>query len=155
MTTGSPIDQALRDEGFLSALRAGRLARLQRAMAEHGAEVCLFFNQANVRYSTGTAAMTVYSDSASIRCAVVPAEGSPVLFEHPKLVQRARHIVPDVHPMHAWEFTDDPGSHARVWAEELLHTIGQLDTSGRLFVDKLGAPAITALLERDVRLADA
>src|SRR5207245_3158240 len=48
----------------LGALRAERLARLQGAMRVHGADVCLFFNQANVRYATGTAAMTVYANGA-------------------------------------------------------------------------------------------
>jgi Xaa-Pro dipeptidase len=152
MVTDVAMDPVLRSDAFLLALRAGRLERLQRAMADHGAEACLFFNQANVRYATGTAAMTVYSDSAFVRCAVVPVEGSPILFEHPKLVERARRIVADVRPMHAWEFTDDPASHARVWVDELLDGT---DLPGRLFVDKLGAPAIAALQERGVSLADA
>src|SRR5438105_10517023 len=149
------IDPALLEDVFGAALRAGRLERLQRAMAAHGAEVCLFFNQANVRYATGVAAMTVYSDSAFVRCAVVLAEGPPVLFEHPKLVERARRTVADVRPMHAWEFTDDPESHAHVWAEEVGALVGQMGASGPWFVDKLGAPAFAALSDRGVRLADA
>ena len=59
------IDPALLEDVFGAALRAGRLERLQRAMAAHGAEVCLFFNQANVRYATGVAAMTVPGGLAS------------------------------------------------------------------------------------------
>jgi Xaa-Pro dipeptidase len=147
--TGAPVVD-------LAALRAGRLARLQGAMAGHGAGACLFFNQANVRYATGTAAMTVYSDSAFVRCAVVPARGAPVLFEHPKLVSRARELVADVRPMHAWEFTDDPSSHATVWAAELVDAVGQLGAAGEpLFIDKLGAPAIRALSDAGVSIADA
>ena len=139
-----------------AALRAGRLERLQSAMAAHGAETCLFFNQANVRYATGSAAMTVYSDSAFVRCALVPVDGSPVLFEHPKLVERARTVAADVRPMHAWEFTDDPASHAAVWAAEIVDATRELGASlPVVFVDKLGAPAIGALGEAGVSIADA
>lgn len=155
MITESAIDEALRAAGFLARFRAGRLGRLQRAMVAHDAEVCLFFNQANVRYATGTAAMTVYSDTSFVRCAVVPAEGSPVLLEHPKLLARARRTVADVRPMHAWEFTDDPEWHARRWADEVLDAVAEIGVTGPLFVDKLGAPAMGALLDRDVRIADA
>jgi Xaa-Pro aminopeptidase len=130
----------------LAALRAERLARLQAAMRAHGADACLFFNQANVRYATGTAAMTVYSNGAFVRCAVVPAEGAPILFEHPKLVNRAAPVVADVRPMPAWEFSDDPEADARVWALDIAAAL--VDTgvaSRRLFVDKLGTPAYGAL----------
>src|SRR5262245_54570914 len=97
----------------LAALRSERLGRLQDAMRAHGADVCLFFNQANVRYATGTAAMTVYANGAFVRCALVPAEGAPILFEHPKLLYRVRDVVGDVRPMPAWEFGDDPDGDAQ------------------------------------------
>ena len=132
----------------LGALRAGRLARLQDAMRAHGAEACLFFNQANVRYATGTAAMTVYSSGAFVRCALVPAEGAPILFEHPKLVYRVRDIVDDVRPMPAWEFSDDPDGDARTWAAEITAALSDAGVSSRrLFVDKLGTPAYRALAD--------
>jgi Xaa-Pro aminopeptidase len=116
------------------------------AVRAHGAEACLFFNQANVRYATGTAAMTVYSNGAFVRCALVPADGAPILFEHPKLLYRARPIVADVRPMPAWEFGDDPEADARAWAGELASALRELGVDAReLFVDKLGTPAFTAL----------
>jgi Xaa-Pro aminopeptidase len=130
----------------LAALRSERLARLQDAMRAHGADVCLFFNQANVRYATGTAAMTVYSNGAFVRCALVPAEGAPILFEHPKLLYRVRDVVDDVRPMPAWEFSDDPDGDARAWAAEIAAALPDAGvTDRRLFVDKLGTPAFRAL----------
>lgn len=130
----------------LEALRAERLVRLQAAMRAHGAEACLLFNQANVRYATGTAAMTVYSNGTFIRCALVPAEGAPILFEHPKLLYRVRPIVADVRPMPAWEFSDDPDADARAWAGEIALALGDAGVDAReLFVDKLGTPAFAAL----------
>jgi len=53
----------------LAKVRRERLGRLQAAMRAHGAEACLFFNQGNVRYATGSAIMTVYSMSAFVRAA--------------------------------------------------------------------------------------
>src|SRR5262245_2235375 len=114
-------------------------------MREHGADVCLFFNQANLRYATGTAAMTVYSNGAFVRCALVPAEGAPTLFEHPKLLYRVRDVVEDVRPMPAWEFSDDPEGDARTWASEIAAALSDAGVSSRrLHVDKLGTPAYRA-----------
>src|SRR5205085_10618130 len=64
------------------ALRAERLARLQAAMAAHGLEACLLFSEPNVRYATGAITMPIWSMSTFTRCAVVPAVGQPILFEH-------------------------------------------------------------------------
>ncbi|SVD45738.1 uncharacterized protein METZ01_LOCUS398592, partial [marine metagenome] len=44
-----------------SALRAGRLARLQKMMRRHEIPVCLFYNPANIRYATGTEVMGVWT----------------------------------------------------------------------------------------------
>src|SRR5262245_27299191 len=68
----APLDTSSVD---LATLRAERLTRMQAAMRDAGADVALFFMPGNIRYATGTAIMTVYSMSASVRCAVVPAEG--------------------------------------------------------------------------------
>jgi Xaa-Pro aminopeptidase len=139
----------------LTALRSERLARLQDAMREHGADVCLFFNQANVRYATGTAAMTVYSNGAFVRCALVPAEGAPILFEHPKLLYRVRALVHDVRPMPAWEFSDDPDGDARAWAAEIATALADAGIADRrLFVDKLGTPAYRALADAGFAFED-
>ena len=104
----------------LPKLRRERLERLQAAMRAHGAEACLFFNQGNVRYATGSAIMTVYSMSAFVRCALVPASGRPILFEHPGSLHVSRRIVEDVRPMTAWEWTDDPSAEATRWAKEIV-----------------------------------
>jgi Xaa-Pro aminopeptidase len=124
-------------------------------MREHGADVCLFFNQANVRYATGTAAMTVYSNGAFVRCALVPAEGAPILFEHPKLLYRVRDVVADVRPMPAWEFSDDPDGDARAWAAEIAGALADAGIADRrLFVDKLGTPAYGALADAGCTFED-
>src|SRR5438093_1194653 len=85
-------------------LRTERLHRLQDAMRAHDLDGCLLLHDPNVRYATGASAMPVWSMSTFTRCAVVPAEGTPILFEHPNSVHRSALRAPDVRPTHAWEY---------------------------------------------------
>ncbi|MGH2596293.1 MAG: M24 family metallopeptidase [Actinomycetota bacterium] len=139
----------------LVALRAGRLARLQAAMRAHDVHACLLFNEPNMRYATGASAMPIYSMSTFVRCALVPAEGRPILFEHGNSMHRSRQVVEDVRPMHAWEFYDDPASEAAIWAREINDAMRELGLDGeRLAVDRLGTPGFLALQGQGVELVD-
>jgi Xaa-Pro aminopeptidase len=139
----------------LERLRSGRLDRLQRAMRHHDVEVLLLANEPNVRYATGASAMPVYAMSTFARCAVVPQEGTPILFEHGNSVHRSRLRAPDVRPMHAWEFYDDPATEAVAWADEMLAAIRECGASGgAVAVDRLGTPGFLALQARGLRVGD-
>jgi Xaa-Pro dipeptidase len=139
----------------VEALRLERLARLQTAMRRHGADVCVLFNEPNVRYATGATAMPVYSMSTFVRCAVVPREGTPILFEHANSMHRSALRAPDVRPMRAWEFYDDPQAEADGWADEIVAAIRELGASGEaIAIDRLGAPAYLALNGRGVTIRD-
>ena len=59
-------------------------------MSAHDLEACLLFSEPNTRYATGATAMPIWSMSTFTRCAVVPVEGTPILFEHPNSVHRSR-----------------------------------------------------------------
>ena len=124
-------------------------------MREWDVPACLLFNEPNVRYATGATAMPVYAMSTFARCAAVAREGVPILFEHPNSVHRSRERAVDVRPMHAWEFFDDPAAEAAVWAGEVLDALGELGVDGtEIAVDRLGTPALLALLDRGVRVRD-
>ncbi len=139
----------------LERLRVERIDRLQQAMRDHDVEALVLANEPNVRYATGATAMPVYAMSTFARCAVVPQEGTPILFEHANSVHRSKLRAPDVRPMHAWEFYDDPAPQAASWADETLAAVRELGASGeRVAVDRLGTPAFLALVERGVRLRD-
>jgi Xaa-Pro aminopeptidase len=130
----------------LDLLRDERLARLQQAMRVHDLEACLLFSEPNTRYATGATAMPIWSMSTFTRCAVVAAEGTPILFEHPNSVHRSRLRALDVRPMHAWEFFDDPGGQARVFAAEAVAALRELGVGGDgVGVDRLGTPGFLAL----------
>lgn len=145
----------MRHDVDLVQLRLGRLDRLQRAMADHDVEVMVLANEPNVRFATGASAMPVYAMSTFARCAVVAQRGTPILFEHANSVHRSALRAPDVRPMHAWEFYDDPSAQAAIWADETLAAARELGASGdRVAVDRLGTPAFLALLERGAQVQD-
>ncbi len=114
-------------------LRIGRLERLQAAMRAQGAEACLLFNDPNIRYATGASAMPIWSNTTFVRCALVPAEGRPILFDYPNAAHLFRGIEAhvDVRPMHAWEFYDDTAAHAAIFARETVAAMRELGSCGR------------------------
>jgi Xaa-Pro aminopeptidase len=136
-------------------LRSGRLARLQSAMRRHDVEACLLFNEPNIRYATGASAMPVWSNTTFVRCALVPAEGLPILFEHPNSMHLFGDLEADIRPMHAWEFTDDVGSHSEIFAREAVSAMRELGVTGhRLAVDRLGTPGFLALQGAGISIED-
>jgi Xaa-Pro aminopeptidase len=136
-------------------LRKRRLARLQDAMRRHDVEACLLFNEPNIRYATGASAMPVWSNTTFVRCALVPAEGVPILFEHSNSMHLFGELEADVRPMHAWEFTDDVGSHAATFARETMAAMRELGVSDdRLAIDRLGTPGFLALQAAGISILD-
>jgi len=153
---GPPRDGGDRVNGVdLKRLRAGRLARLQGAMRRHDVDACLLFNEPNVRYATGASAMPVWSNTSFVRCALVPARGLPILFEHPNSMHLFGELEADVRPMHAWEFTDDVPSHATIFARETIAAMRELGvTDDLLAIDRLGTPGFLALQAAGISILD-
>jgi Xaa-Pro dipeptidase len=139
----------------LPALRGERLVRLQAAMRAHDVEVLLLFNEPNIRYATGASAMPIWAMSTMVRCALVPAEGTPILFDHGNSVHRSRLRAPDVRPMHAWEFYDDPAPEAEIWARETVDAIRELGITGNtVAVDRLGTPGFLSFVGQGFTIVD-
>jgi Xaa-Pro aminopeptidase len=139
----------------LKRLRAGRLARLQDAMRRHDVEACLLFNEPNIRYATGASAMPVWSNTTFVRCALVPAEGSPILFEHPNSLHLFAELEANVRPMHTWEFFDDVSSHSAIFARETVAAMRELGvTADRLAIDRLGTPGFLAFQAASISILD-
>lgn len=139
----------------LERLRVERLARLQAAMRAHDVEALVLFHEPNVRYATGATAMPVYAMSTFARCAVVAHEGTPILFEHPNSIHRSRLRAPEVRPMHAWEFFDDPAAEAAVWADQTEAALRELGVTGTtVAVDRIGTPGYLALAARGIEVRD-
>jgi Xaa-Pro aminopeptidase len=143
----NPVDRA--------RLRAGRLERLQSTMRGRGVEACLLFNDPNIRYAVGASAMPIWSNTTFVRCALVPAEGRPILFDYPNAVHLFRGIEAEVRPMTAWEFYDDADARAASFAGDVADALRDLGASSRrLAVDRLGTPGFVALQRRGLELVD-
>jgi Xaa-Pro aminopeptidase len=131
------------------------MGRLQATMRAQGVEACLLFNEPNVRYATGASAMPIWSNTTFVRCALVPAEGRPILFEHPSSTHLFRGIEADLRPMHAWEFYDDTAAHAAIFARETVAALRELGVpSSRVAVDRLGTPGFLALERAGIAIVD-
>jgi Xaa-Pro aminopeptidase len=138
------------------ALRRGRLARLQSAMREDGLDAAVLFHESNIRYATGATAMPVWSMTTFVRYALVPVEGEPILFEHPNSIHRSALVAPDVRPMAAWEFADDPAPFAEGFADQLVAALDEIGVrGGRLALDRIGQPGALALAARGLGFVDA
>jgi Xaa-Pro aminopeptidase len=141
--SGPIVDPASIDH---ARLRDERQARLQASMRDHGVEVCLLFNEPNIRYATGVSTMPLWALTTMVRCALVPAEGTPILFEHPNSVHRARRLAKDVRPMGSWEFADQADELADGWAGEMAAAMRELGVAGTtIALDRLGTPGFLAL----------
>jgi len=69
------------DEASLRQMRAYRLGRVHQVLAQRGLGAALLFDPCNIRYVIGWRNMAVWTLHNHVRCAFVPAEGLPVLFE--------------------------------------------------------------------------
>src|SRR5437016_2274021 len=133
-----------------------RLARLQQMMRHHRLPVCLFFNAANIRYATGTGALSAWAESAFARYCIVPAEGAPILFEGESAIHVSKRAVADVRQAHYWYMEGTPSQeYVRRWAAEIRSVLRELGLEGGpLAVDKLDTPGFLALQAEQIRLVD-
>lgn len=125
-------------------------------MRLHGLPVCLFFNAANIRYATGTGSLAVWAESAFARSAIVPAEGTPILFESESSAHISGRVMADVRPAHYWYMEGSPSAgYVRRWAAEVRSVLGELGLEGEpLAVDKLDTPGFLALQAEGIRIVD-
>jgi len=139
-----------------AALRAGRLARLQAMMARHDIPICLFYNPANIRYATGTEVMGVWTATTLARYALVPAEGTPIMFEYMNSMHVSEKFTPDVRPALGWQYGATEGPlRARRWAEGIKSAMAELGCADApLAVDKLDGFGFMALQEQGIRVTD-
>jgi Xaa-Pro aminopeptidase len=137
-------------------LRAGRLARLQEAMKRYDLPACLFFTPANIRYATGTDVMGVWTAGTFARYCIVPAAGTPVLFEYTGSIHISRKIFGDVRPAYYWQYGGHQSEEkVKQWAVHIRQVLSELGLEAEtLGVDKLDTPGFLALQEEGIRIVD-
>jgi Xaa-Pro aminopeptidase len=139
-----------------AALRAGRLARLQTMLARHDFPVALLYGTPNIRYATGVDVMSVWTAGTFARYCLVPAEGTPMLFEYSGSMHVSRKLVRDVRPAYTWRFGGVAArDKAREWARSIRDALRELGLEReRLAVDKLDAVGFLALQAEGIAIVD-
>lgn len=131
----------------MTALRAGRLDRARRAMADTDLDAVLVWKEENVRYLTSLRPQVIAGKAGVLNGALVPRAGGPVLFVSGGDRDRAEATMPWVAEFHSIPILEEPGL-VRHFASEILpgvlarHGLRQgrigLDLTSKLLADALG-----------------
>ena len=130
----------------MGALRAARLARAQRAMAEADLDAVLVWKEENVRYLTSLRPQVIAGKSGVLNGALLARDGAPVLFVSGGDRDRAEATMPWVREFHTIPILEEAGL-VRHFASEIVpgvlgrHSLRQarigLDLTGKLLADAL------------------
>lgn len=145
-------------------LRADRLARVRAELVEHDYGAALLSDPINIRYTTGSRNMPVWTLHAPGRYVFVPVDGPVVLFEY----AASRHLsdgldtVDEVRTSTPWfYFLAGPrtAEKAQVWATEVTDLMrrhgGDGGTGLRLAVDRCEPWGAQHLVDAGIELFDA
>jgi Xaa-Pro aminopeptidase len=150
------------DDAALRRLRAYRLERVRRALEADGLGGVVLFDPCNIRYATGTRNMAVWTLHNHVRCAFVPAQGLPVLFEFGggrwPVEAETIETVGEVRPAGGWTHFyagSRKGERAVRWAEEIAalvdaHCAGE----HRIAIDHVDPMGAQALADKQLRVVD-
>ncbi len=140
-------------------LRSERLAKVQREMVNRDIGAMLLTDIINIRYVTGVSVMPLWTAVNLSHYVLVPAEGSPVIFEYSKAMFRAEEFWSDVRPSYYWQarFADQfVDERSEQWAGEIkdiLEDWGAVED--KLAIDLLDYYGFVALQKQGFRLTDA
>ena len=143
------------DDAAHTRMRAYRLERVRHMLAQQELGAALLFDPCNIRYATGSRNMAVWTLHNHVRCAFVPAQGLPVLFEFgagrwPVEAQQLE-SVGEVRAAGGWTHFyagSRKAEYAEQWAGEISALVkSHCGGEGRIavdHVDPIGAEALTA-----------
>src|SRR5436190_23724583 len=115
-------------------------------LRRHDLPVALLYSTPNLRNATGVDVMSVWTAGTFARYCLVPAEGTPILFEYSGSMHVSQKLVADVRPAYTWRFGGVAArAKAREWAGSIRAALRELGLErGPLAVDRLCAPGLLA-----------
>ena len=137
------------------------LGRTRAALRRHGLAAALLFDPVNLRYASGTSTMPVWTLHSLDRYLLVPADGTPILWEYPSAPPELVSPYPDLETRTAtsWAvfgYGEQAGDRAARFAAEIAAVLRERGLAGELIgVDRLDAYGFLALQEAGVPLAPA
>ena len=87
----------------LERLRGDRRRKVQAEMQARDVGALLLTDPINIRYVTGVSVMPLWSATNLAHYVLVPAEGSPVVFEYARAKFRPEEFFSDVRNAHYWQ----------------------------------------------------
>jgi Xaa-Pro dipeptidase len=142
-------------------LRAYRLERVQKELVKRDYAAAVLFDPINIRYSTGSSNMQVWTMHNAARYAFVPAEGKVLLFE----THGCEHLpigldtVGEIRPAIPWYFFGAGPRSAetvKLWASEIADLVAQMGIGNRrLAVDRCEPAGAFELTNHGLTLHDA
>lgn len=146
----------------LGRLRRYRLGRVQAELLRSGCGAAVLLDPCNIRYATDSRNMSVWTLHNRVRCAFVPAEGLPVLFEFggTRWPVPAEEIetVGEVRGVSGWTHFyagSDKRRRLKAWASEIADLV-QLHCSGetRIAFDHLDPQLVTMIADSGLTIDD-
>lgn len=140
-------------------LRRERLEKVRPEMVARGIGALLLTDTINIRYTTGVSVMPLWTATNLAHYVLVPAEGSPVIFEMARAKFRAEEFFPDVRNAYHWQarFAEQMApERSAEWAAEIRSVLEEWGVAGeKLGVDYLDYHGFAALQDQGLRLTDA
>ena len=134
----------------LERFTAERLARLQQAMNRAGLGALLLTDFLNIRYATNTVFMLGLRATAIQRFALVPAKGSPLIYQRETARKRD-----GFRRFDAYMFAMRPAPATKDLIAQVLEGLDELGVAGeRVGVDSLNLAAVEGLKDAGVHLVD-
>jgi Xaa-Pro aminopeptidase len=153
--TNTLLERGVAFEG----LRRDRLHKVQTEMQIRDIGALLLTDPVNIRYVTGVSVMPLWSATNLAHYVLVPAEGSPIVFEFARAKFRAEEFFSDVRNAHYWQARFAEGMAAErsgEWAAEIKDALGGWGVGDdRLGVDCLDYHGFSALQGQGIKLTDA
>ncbi|MCP4361140.1 MAG: aminopeptidase P family protein [Chloroflexi bacterium] len=142
----------------LERMRWERLKKVQVEMTKRDIGALVLTDINNIRYTTGIAVMPIWTALNLAHYVLVPAEGSPILFEFGQAMFRAETFFKDVRPAHYWQarFAEHmaPQKSAE-WAAEIETTLQEWGVTGaKVGIDVLDYYGFSALQAAGLTLTD-
>lgn len=149
------------DPALLGAAVEHGLVRTRAALRRHGLAAALLTDPVNIRYTTGTSVMPVFTLHSIDRYLLVPADGEPVLWEYPSAPPELVSPHPGITIRQAISWAafgraEHGVEHAARFAAEVVEVLRELGVDGeRIGVDRMDAPGFLALQAAGLHLAPA
>jgi Xaa-Pro dipeptidase len=134
----------------MERLAAQRLGRLQQAMNQEGLGALLLTDFLNIRYATNTVFMLGLRATAIQRFVLVPAAGSPLIYQRETARNRN-----GLRRFDAYMFAMRPAAATKDFVGQVMEGLRELGIAGeRVGVDSLNLTAVEALQDAGVHLTD-